>query len=446
MAKASGLFGGGIRLSAQRMLTPEEEAAQQSRPRRSMGEMASGLPSASPLFGGQMMRELPQQKQQLSPPPQVKPPSMWDDISQDPLAFLLSGTNGIAKRRDAVAAEAQRQARIEQANTLGMKGREAALFVDAPEDYYKNYAENMKPTTLSKGQLFLKGDGTKTFNADTGVSEGQAWQTDETGKTLWGQRQATTPEETNAAAVTAETIRNNNLTDKRGWAQIGIDAEKAAGGSKPTPENIGTMRKEWNSQASEFRGVRDAYSRVQASGDGTTPAQQMSMIFAYMKMLDPTSAVREKEYANAENARGVPTAVQNIWNKVVDGQFLAPSQIADFKNQAKSLYQNAETDYGRSFKFYQDQAVGAGMSPDVIQDFRISPENVAPQAPPSATITAPNGQTFTREKSVAVQNFMKSLPKSMQDPQFIAQLDNLLGQSSSPNQQDDVSDLLEKYK
>ena len=110
MAKASGLFGGGIRLSAQRMLTPEEEAAQQSRPRRSMGEMASGLPSASPLFGGQMMRELPQQKQQQPPPPQAKPPSMWDDISQDPLAFLLSGTNGIAKRRDAVAAEAQRQA------------------------------------------------------------------------------------------------------------------------------------------------------------------------------------------------------------------------------------------------------------------------------------------------------------------------------------------------
>lgn len=366
------------------------------------------------------------------------------EVMKDPLFAFFNGTDGLNARREegimsdyarqsAEQSAAQRQARIEQANALGMKGREAALFVDANEDYYKNYAENMKPTTLSKGQRLVNGAGTDIFNPDTGVSEGQAWQTDETGKTLWGQRQATTPEEINAAAITAETARNNNMVNSLGRDRLALDAEKATG--TPTPENIGTMRKEWNSQASEFRGVRDAYSRVQASGDGTTPAQQMSMIFAYMKMLDPTSAVRETEYANAENARGVPTAVQNIWNKVVDGQFLAPSQIADFKNQAKSLYQNAETDYGRSFKFYQDQAVGAGMSPDVIQDFRISPENVAPQAPPSATITAPNGQQFTREKSVAVQNFMKSLPKSMQDPQFMAQLDNLLGQSSSPGQQ-----------
>jgi len=139
-----GMFGGARRLSGQRKLTPEEEAAQQARPRRSMGEMASGLPSASPLFGGQMMRELPQQKQQQPPPPQAKPPSMWDDISQDPLAFLLSGTNGIAKR--------QKQQRFDSAiDGLNLSPADRARAEIDPEGYFRSLNEintsAMKPQT-----------------------------------------------------------------------------------------------------------------------------------------------------------------------------------------------------------------------------------------------------------------------------------------------------------
>lgn len=221
------------------------------------------------------------------------------------------------------------------------------------------------------------------------------------------------------------------------------DALKAAAAGAPKSEDIGTLRKEWNSQASDFRGVRDAFSRVQASGDGTTPAQQMSMIFAYMKMLDPTSAVRETEYANAENARGVPTAVQNIWNKLKDGQFLAPSQITDFKNQASALYENAEQDYDRSFNFYRKQAENAGMSPDVIQDFRV-PEETAPTGAPPATITAPDGKTFSREQAISAQNFMASLPPHMQDPEFMAQIEALLSQPAPAVEPTD-DDLVKKW-
>lgn len=144
MAKASGLFGGGIRLSGQRRLTPEEEAAQQSRPRRSMGEMASGLPSASPLFGGQMMRELPQQKQQQPPPPQAKRPSMWDGIAEDPLAFLLTGPRGVSQR--------QKQQRFDSAiDGLNLSPADRARAEIDPEGYFRSLNEintsAMKPQT-----------------------------------------------------------------------------------------------------------------------------------------------------------------------------------------------------------------------------------------------------------------------------------------------------------
>lgn len=136
-----GMFGGARRLSGQRRLTPEEEAAQQSRPRRSMGEMASGLPSARRLFGGQMMSDLPNPPAPPSPPPpQAKPPSMWDGIAEDPLAFLLSGTNGIDKRRKQQAIDG-----------LNLSPADRARAEIDPEGYFRSLNEintsAMKPQT-----------------------------------------------------------------------------------------------------------------------------------------------------------------------------------------------------------------------------------------------------------------------------------------------------------
>lgn len=229
-----------------------------------------------------------------------------------------------------------------------------------------------------------------------------------------------------------ETVRHNKATEGLSAAEI---AAKAAGAKAPKPEDIGALRKEWNSQASDFRGVRDAYSRVVASGDGSTPAQQMSMIFAYMKMLDPTSAVRETEYANAENARGVPTAVQNVWNKLIDGQFLAPSQIEDFKAQAASLYGQAEGDYGRSYDFYRQQAQDADMSPDIIQDFRI-PMQAPTSTVVSETVTRPDGVQMSREKAIQQRNIfasMKDMGVDLPDD-FISKIDAML--SAGPSDED----------
>ena len=229
-----------------------------------------------------------------------------------------------------------------------------------------------------------------------------------------------------------EAARHNRATEGLSAMEL---AAKAAAGSAPKPEDVGALRKEWNAQAGDFRGVRDAYSRVQASADGATPAQQMSLIFAYMKMLDPTSAVRETEYANAENARGVPVAIQNVWNKLKDGQFLAPSQITDFKNQATALYANAEKDYTRSYDFYRGQAQQSGMAPDIIQDFRAADEEPQPERAKTSTISAPGGQEFSRDEAEAVRNFMSTLPENLQDPGFIAQLDMALGAGAEASPQ-----------
>lgn len=75
------------------------------------------------------------------------------------------------------------------------------------------------------------------------------------------------------------------------------------------------IRREFNAlpDVKEFNGVATSYDRLtrlvqsQNATAAPTPAADMAIIFSYMKMLDPTSVVREGEYATVQNAGSLPT-------------------------------------------------------------------------------------------------------------------------------------------
>lgn len=103
-----------------------------------------------------------------------------------------------------------------------------------------------------------------------------------------------------------------------------------------------TLRNEYSTRTKEtgFNDVKTAYQKIK--NIEPTAAGDLSLVFAYMKMLDPGSTVREGEYASAENARGIPATIQNYYNKVLSGEKLTEQQRTDFKNQAKSIYKTYE--------------------------------------------------------------------------------------------------------
>ena len=100
-----------------------------------------------------------------------------------------------------------------------------------------------------------------------------------------------------------------------------------------------TLRKEYNDQTQPYQAVKSAYGRVLSSDDSAVG--DLSLIFGYMKMLDPGSVVREGEFATAQNATGVPERIINIYNKLITGERLNASQRNSFKGQAKNLYSSA---------------------------------------------------------------------------------------------------------
>jgi hypothetical protein len=160
------------------------------------------------------------------------------------------------------------------------------------------------------------------------------------------------------------------------------------------PELEGKMRKEYNEQTKPYQEVKSAYGRLLSSEDNAVG--DLSLIFAYMKMLDPGSVVREGEFATAQNAAGVPERIKNIYNKVVSGERLNKSQRESFKSQAKGLYNSALESEKTVRTGLERIAKGYGLNTQNI--FYSATEQApvgAPPAPAANTVKV-GGQTYTR--------------------------------------------------
>jgi hypothetical protein len=107
-----------------------------------------------------------------------------------------------------------------------------------------------------------------------------------------------------------------------------------------------TLRKEFTKQAEKFILIRDAYTRVQAAGQEPSPAGDMALLFNYMKLLDPTSTVREGEYATAKQAGGAWAMIGAHYNSLVAGtSLLTEDQRADFMARTQKLYDAASSSH-----------------------------------------------------------------------------------------------------
>lgn len=165
------------------------------------------------------------------------------------------------------------------------------------------------------------------------------------------------------------------------------EADQLSAGVIPAdkrPEAESKFRKEYSDQTKGYQEVKAAYSRVLASEDSAVG--DLSLIFGYMKMLDPGSVVREGEFATAENAQGVPDRILNIYNRVRTGERLSPSQRSSFKGQAGKLYETAQTQEGQVRQGIERIAKGYGLN---TANIFYTPAEVMPTAPARPEPTAP---------------------------------------------------------
>ncbi len=94
---------------------------------------------------------------------------------------------------------------------------------------------------------------------------------------------------------------------------------------------------------------QDMLQDLQTAADDNSGASDITFIFRYMKFLDPTSVVREGEFATAAEAGGVPEKFVNLRDKILAGSILTSEVKQQFLEVANKMYITQLDNYQRTY-------------------------------------------------------------------------------------------------
>jgi len=123
------------------------------------------------------------------------------------------------------------------------------------------------------------------------------------------------------------------------------------------------MRKELADINKDDKTIISAFSKVNAAAQNPSAQNDLALIFSYMKMLDPGSVVREGEFANAQNAAGIPDRIMNIYNKALRGERLNQEQRMGFVSSARDLYNGSVQRFDQRTRQQAETAEAYGFDP-----------------------------------------------------------------------------------
>jgi hypothetical protein len=115
-------------------------------------------------------------------------------------------------------------------------------------------------------------------------------------------------------------------------------------------------------QVSGYKQALQGYNRLKSSLQAGDAFGDIAAIFGFMKMLDPTSVVREGEFAVASSAGGLFERMKIIMQQAENGQRLTPEMRQEIMALSNELvdtynvaYQSKREGYQKEFKRYQYQ-------------------------------------------------------------------------------------------
>jgi len=125
----------------------------------------------------------------------------------------------------------------------------------------------------------------------------------------------------------------NKYLNKSG---VTVNTGDDAFGLKDRFQGENTLRKGYDAQSKPFTDMERSFNRIYNSD--SNGVGDMSLMFAYMKLLDPASTVREGEIATLENAGGVPNAIISAYNKAKGTGKISDKMRKMIKAQSRKFY------------------------------------------------------------------------------------------------------------
>ena len=131
-------------------------------------------------------------------------------------------------------------------------------------------------------------------------------------------------------------------------------------------KNDEQLRGEFTRNMEPFVALAQAFEKIQVAALNPSGAGDISLIYGYMKILDPRSTVMQGEQASAQNAGSVPEAIRAKYNSIIAGDKLDPNVRADFLNQARLIVESQRTMANDVRDRYSELAQAYGLKPEQI--------------------------------------------------------------------------------
>lgn len=170
-------------------------------------------------------------------------------------------------------------------------------------------------------------------------------------------------------------------------AKAAEDAKKA-GGMKTADE----LRKEYNAlpEVKDYKDVDTAVKKVEAAANDVSAAGDLALIYAYMRVLDPGSSVKEGEFQAAAQAGGAGDRLVASIGKAMSGERLSPDQRADFVKHAQTLREAQRSRAQGAAEKYRGIATKRGADPnDVVEEGEAKPSTIKMRFPDGSTHPVP---------------------------------------------------------
>jgi hypothetical protein len=124
-----------------------------------------------------------------------------------------------------------------------------------------------------------------------------------------------------------------------GYLEIGSQMDLLGGiGGGMSDSNMIRLGADFIKESANFSKIKAAYHTVVAASREPNAPGNVSMIFAFMKSLDPGSVVREGEQDTAARARARIDAIKTWMRRQVTGERLTETQVKQFVRIAQGIY------------------------------------------------------------------------------------------------------------
>ena len=307
--------------------------------------------------------------------------SNWEGIGK--LAQVLSGSAGLhregqARREEERLAEEARQAQEQRSRARRENVLAGLLSGGAQSPTPAALAENpdlLGPVLASRkpaeDPLDVQRAPTAMYGPDGSQVPASTWR--ET-RELMGQGFTASPPEEPPEAPRPRMVTQNGISY---WAEgpnagepvidSPVAPQAAAGVAGPEaglPANYGDeskFRDKFDRESKEFQAIQDSYRNALGLAGQRTPHGDHSLIFNYMKALDPGSVVREGEFETAQAIGGLWERAGAKLEEWTGGGMLTPEQRRGLLDAMKVAYGNSLESQRELREHYAGNAAAYGL-------------------------------------------------------------------------------------